>query len=230
MIKTCLLSLFLICSFSIVYSQQKKDTSKTYRNEFGIDATSFFFLYLPLGQDNNYLPNYNLTYRRKFNSGNIRYGLGGNFLNQKVENNNYPNDSNEYNRFNCSIYSRVGWEFFSEISKRWQIYYGLDTKFTYQRYKNDLIYTSNDYAYGSETIYYTLGISPILGFRFKLNKRISLTTETNFSIDWSKSNRRDYYTPVNSSLPPIPDEITPSSIMINGQFSLPISIIFTFDI
>jgi hypothetical protein len=230
MIKTSLLSLFLICSFSIVYSQQKKDTSKTYRNEFGIDATSFLLLYLPLGQDYNYLPNYYLTYRRKFNSGNIRSGLGGDFSNQNVGNTNYPNDSTKYNRFNYGVDFRIGWEFVNEISKRWQVYYGLDTKISYQHIKNDLNYFSSGYAYGSESNYNTFGISPVLGFRFRLNKRLSLTTETNLSINWSKSSRREYYTPYISGLPAIPDEITPSDVRIYSQFSQPLTIIFTYDI
>jgi hypothetical protein len=161
---------------------------------------------------------------------NIRSGLGGNFTNQKVSNINYPSDSNNYFRFNYAIDFRIGWEFVNEISKRWQVYYGLDTRLNYQHNKNDLIYTSNGYAYGSETIYNTFGISPVLGFRFKLNKRISLTTETNLSIDWSKSSRREYYKPYISGLPAIADEITPSEVRIYSQFSQPLSIILTFDI
>jgi hypothetical protein len=224
------LSIILIFSLSIAYAQQKTDTSKIYRNEFGVDATSFLMLYLPLGQNDFYLPSYYLTYRRKFNTGNIRSGLGGNFSNQKVGNVNYPSDSNKYFRFNYAIDFRIGWEFVNEISKRWQVYYGLDTRLNYQHIKNDLNYFSSGYAYGSETKYSTFGISPVLGFRFKLNKRLSLTTETNLSINWSKSSRREYYTPYISGLPTIADEITPSDVRIYGQFSQPLSIIFTFDI
>jgi hypothetical protein len=228
--KKVILFIAFISVLNVSFSQIKKDSAKVYHNEFGVDVTSFLMLYLPLGQNDFYSPSYYLTYRRKFKSGNIRSGLGGDFSNQNVGNNNYPNDSNKYNRFSYGVDFRIGWEFVNEISKRWQVYYGLDTKISYQHYKNDLNYFSNGYAYGSETNYNTFGISPVLGFRFKLNKRLSLTTETNLSINWSKSSRREYYTPYISGLPAIADEITPSDVRIYSQFSQPLSIIFTFDI
>lgn len=228
--KKVILFIAFISVLNVSFSQVKKDSAKVYHNEFGVDVTSFLMLYLPLGQNDFYSPSYYLTYRRKFESGNIRSGLGGDFSNQNVGNTNYPNDSNKYNRFGYGVDFRIGWEFVNEISKRWQVYYGLDTKISYQHYKNDLNYFSNGYAYGSETNYNTFGISPVLGFRFKLNKRLSLTTETNLSINWSKSSRREYYTPYISSLPAIADQITPSEVRIYSQFSQPLSIIFTFDI
>lgn len=228
--KKVILFIAFISVLNVSFSQIKKDSAKVYHNEFGVDVTSFLMLYLPLGQNDFYSPSYYLTYRRKFNSGNIRSGLGGDFSNQNVGNTNYPNDSTKYNRFSYAVDFRIGWEFVNEISKRWQVYYGLDTKISYQQNKNDLNYFSNGYAYGSETNYNTFGISPVLGFRFKLNKRLSLTTETNLSINWSKSSRREYYTPYISGLPAIADEITPSDVRIYSQFSQPLSIIFTFDI
>lgn len=227
---------FLISFMSFLFLTQvgysQGDTISKYKNEFGLDATGFirFFTKIQNTSDYFYTPTYYLTYRRYFDSGNIRFGIGGNAYTQEQPS---PfGDSTIYKDNSSSLDSRIGWEFKSELSKRWQAYYGLDFRFSFGNRKNESAFFNGGYAYGFESHFTTFGIAPVLGFRFRLNDRISLLTEANFSFNVSKYyNNRDFYTPVSGSgNPELPDKPTPDTKSIYTQFAQPIAIYFVFNI
>ena len=216
-----------------ISAQDSTKKSKIYRNEFGVDATGFIKQFLNFNQGqfggNYYMPTYYLTYRRHFKCGNIRFAIGGDFTNEDLQP-AFEQDSNKYHRSSYSFDARIGWEFFSNLGKRWQVFYGIDFKPTYSYYKNDAPYWNGGYANGTESKTEIYGIAPLLGFRFKLNDRISLTTETSYSINFATSSGRRYYIPVTSQYPPIPDEVSPKTKKMYSNFSQPVSLVLTFNI
>jgi len=57
--------------------------------------------------------------------------------------------------------------------------------------KNDAPYWNGGYANGYMTKSQIYGIAPLLGFRFLLNKRLSISTETSFSLTSNKNSQEN---------------------------------------
>lgn len=227
-----LLMAFFAASILTAFSQDTTGRAKVYRNEFGIECTGFLKQFLNLNQQFSYYyysPEYYLTYRRHFKSGNLRAALAGSFSDQELSVGFSP-DSNQYHNTVYSINSRLGWELFDQLSKRWEVYYGLDLRQEYSYVKNDAPYWSGGYANGVETRSQTYGIGPLLGLRFKLTNRFCLSTETGFFINRQQEYSRRYYIPVNSQFPVMPDVVNPRSVKIFSTFVQPLSLFVTFDI
>jgi hypothetical protein len=228
-------SFLIVAAFILslnVYSQDTTTHRKIYKNEFGVDATGFIKQFLNFNQGQfpeYYNPVYYITYRRHFSCGNIRFAIGGNFSSQDIVT-PFAGDSNEYHSNAYSFNARIGWEFFNSIGKRWQVFYGLDFKPSIFYSKDDAPYWNGGYANGLETRSQLLGVGPMLGFRYKLTHRISLTTETSFSVIFEKATSRKYYIPVTSQFPAKPDVTAPDTKKVYGNYSQPLSVIFTFDI
>ncbi len=224
---TVLLALATLTTFS-----QDSLKTKDYRNEFGIDGTAFIkqFFNFNSGQfPTQYVNTYYLTYRRLYKCGNIRFAVGGSYSSNDINNNN-PQDDNQYRYEAFSLNSRIGWEFFSNLSTRWQVFYGLDFRPTFQRTKNDVMYWTSGYANGFEDKMQLYAIAPLLGFRFRLTDRLSISTEASFSLNWSVNERTDYFTPQSSMYPSKPDIISPKTKRLETVFQQPISLFVTFDI
>lgn len=221
-----LLSGFLLLAQNVL---SQTDTTNQYKNEFGIDVTGTirFFTKFQSSSDYNYTPTYYLTYRRYFDQGNIRFGIGGNLSDLEIT--GMVGDSNIYHRITNSIDTRLGWEFKSELSKRWLVFYGLDVRFSSGKQKNEAAFFNGGYAVGFENRSTTYGFAPVLGFRFKLNNRISLLTEANLSFNITYFKTRNIYTPL-SGYPSIPDEVAPNTRNIYTSFAQPIAIYFVFNI
>ncbi|MBA3898881.1 MAG: hypothetical protein H0X62_01515 [Bacteroidetes bacterium] len=226
--KKLFLALLLIPVLS-VFAQETTPVEKIRNNEFGIDATSFFRQYLNFGQQQQaYVPNYYLTYRRYFGPGNIRVALGGNITNYQIPT-NFPADENDYRAASYDFDARLGWEFTTELGRRWQVFYGLDARAGLLYSKNDAHYWNGGYANGIETRVETYGIAPVLGFRFKLNDRLSLLTETTYALNWQQRDDRRYFTPVMNQ-PPLPDFEHPRRSIFFTSFQVPVLLFFTFTI
>ena len=206
------------------------DSTDLYKNELGLDVTGTirFFTKFQNSSDYSYTPTYFLTYRRYFSKCNIRLGIGGGVSNQEIP--SPYGDSSIYNYNSSSFDSRLGCEFKSELTKRWQVFYGLDFRFSFGNTKNEAAFFNGNYANGFESHFTTIGFAPILGFRFKLNDRMSLLTEANFSFNMSRYYKnRDFYTPLQGS-PPIADKFSPDTKSFYTQFAQPIAIYFVFNI
>jgi len=226
--------LFSIVFLFIVLTSFGQDSATTvtpYKDEFGLDITGLIQQFLLINQgeyDEKYAPTYYLTYRRHFKSGNIRAAIGCAFEN-KDQPAYYEDDSNKYKSRSFSFDIRMGWEFISQLSKRWQIFYGLDFRPSYYYLEDDFVYLSGSYATGKEIVNQQYGVAPLLGIRFKFSDRLSLTTEASFSVNYSNSWVRTYYTPIQNTYPTQPDEIVKTKSLFSS-FSQPLSLILTFDL
>lgn len=229
--KKVILSIILTTNFLLAYSQDSISKAKIYHNEFGIDATGFLKQFINLNTSpypTDYTPTYYLTYRRHFKRSNIRFSIGGSYTSYDLPPS--TNDLNTYQYRSRSIALKLGYEFFTDLSKRWQVFYGIDFRPSWSYSKDDAPYWNGGYANGRESKSTIYGIAPLLGFRFKINKRLSLSTETSFSMNYYEGEGRNYYIPVSSIYPPIPDAKSPKSSKIYSNFTQPIAIIITFDI
>ncbi|TVR37306.1 MAG: hypothetical protein EA392_13115 [Cryomorphaceae bacterium] len=210
-----------------------QEEPKEYKNEFGLDATGFIRSVLNINFDPTfqmpYTPTYFLSYRRKFKPGNIRFAIGGAYGREDVLS-MLSNDTSTFQRNFSAIDVRLGWEFTTELSKRWQAYYGLDLRATFTHNYNELIFSSGGYANGRESRNEILGLAPLLGFRFRITDRISLLAEGSFSLNWAKTDRRDFFTPLSESSPELPDTQLPTARSTYTLFAQPLSIFFVFDI
>lgn len=233
MMKKLLLVSTFVFLFGISFSQVKSvksDSNKVYHNEFGLDVSGFLDRYIPFGQNEYSLPSYYLTYRRHFERGNIRGGIGGDFERRILRNSNNSFDSNKYHNTDGVLMVRFGWEFEKNLSKKWEVYYGLDLKYNIDYQKNFYFSMSNDYVSTVKSNYQSFGLSPLLGFRFRLTNRLSLTTEANFTIYYSEYKESRSYKPQSSNYPEKPDYVYPTSKRLFSNFTQPLSVILTFDI
>lgn len=230
--KKLFLAIIFATSILTTFAQDTTKLEKVYHNEFGIDATGFLkqFFNFNQGQFSEYYSAiYYLTYRRHFKCGNIRFAIGGDFANNDFSS-SISTDSNKYHNNSYLLNSRIGWEFFNNLSHRWQVFYGIDFKPSVGYIKNDAPYWSGGYANGYEAKSRIYGIAPLLGFRFKLNNRLSFSTETSFSVNWQQDEKKYYYIPISNQYPPLPDEVLPKTIKIISSYFQPLTLFLTFEI
>lgn len=216
--------------FPVIGFSQTESEVKTYKNEFGIDATSFILRFMKFNfSEDQYIQTYYLTYRRKFDVGNLRAGIGG-YMQDEDKRSVYAEDINQYkfNSFNFNF--RLGWEWKNEISKRWQVFYGCDFRPSYLQTKDDAPSWNAGYANGYELELTNYGIAPLLGFRFRLNDRLSLSTETSLSFNYQKEKLRSYFIPVTNDFPSKDDINSDPVTRVFSSFGQPLMIFITFDI
>lgn len=229
--KKILLSGALALSTLGAFAQEVTDPFVTYHNEFGLDATGFLRQFFNVDNNlngSNYYPTYYLTYRRKFAKGNIRFAFGGSYANTDQPS-PYPNDKNKYGSTAYGLDLRIGWEFKTEISKRWQAFYGLDFRPSFFSQKNDAPYFNGGYANGMESKGQNYGFAPVLGLRFKLTNRLSILTEASLSMNFQKVTNRQYFISPNNQEPVPPEQKTEQTRMYTS-FNQPLAVFITFDI
>ncbi len=229
--KKTLLTAATALSFFASTAQETKDPFKPHNNEFGVDATGFIrqFFNFDVGGGSNYGPNYYITYRRHFGPGNLRFAIGGDYAAMDIPA-GFPDDMNVYRSQSMSLDFRIGWEFKTELSKRWQVFYGLDFRPSFISGKDDASFFNGGYANGFETSSQNYGFAPLLGFRFRLTNRISLLTETSFAFNIQKISQRQYFTPVTSDYPALPDIKKENQKRVYTSYAQPLSVFITFDI
>lgn len=228
--KKILLSGLVALAACTATAQEGSDPFKSYHNEFGVDATGFLRQFFNIDQmsGSNYYPNYYITYRRKFSAGNIRFAIGGAFSNSDVPP-VYPGDLNKYKQKNISFDARIGWEFKTDLSRRWQVFYGADFKPSYYHQQDDAPYWNGGYANGRDSKMENYGVAPVLGFRFRLTNRLSILTETSLSLNFQSITDRSYYISPFPQTPAPPDEIRKQK-RVYTSYNQPLSVFITFDI
>ncbi len=186
-------------------------------HEVGVDISPFLQRFVSGNIAGNYSPFF-VMYRYHFNNWNIRTGIGGTLRKQE----DVLNDTSIYTSENSSFIYRLGVERKIDFYRRWQFYYGLDL-YTYSEtriYERIEGSTFSDNDRNKENGY---GVAPLMGLRFKINDRISFTTESSLVLYYFKArNERTY------SLSPQTDRIT-STEGWRTSFSPPTSIFFTFN-
>lgn len=226
--KLLIISLLLSCinSFS-----QTDTTKKKHNHELGADITGLLGQFFNLNSSMYGRPEspvYYVTYRYHLKKSNIRFGIGGSYYKNSI--NGYKVDGEDkvfYNtQTNFSI--RLGYEFVSELSKRWQAFYGIDFRPTISNLDNPVQYGNGGYLNGSITKSTTLGFAPLLGFRFRINERVSITTETSFAYNINKSSSQKTYMSQDITIYPyMPNSKVITTTNISSGFSLPLFLILT---
>lgn len=148
---------FLLFS-STVFSQ-----TGNYNRQFGVDATGFVAQFLNFSGSGAGTPSYFFTYRKLGDKQNSRVGIGGNFI---------LSGGDSDTRFITNINARFGKERYKDFAKRWRGFYGWDLK-------TGLGVNAGG---GNEVVSLNLGPSAFFGLLFRLNSRLSLSTETSFDI------------------------------------------------
>ena len=231
--KTTILTFLMTVAFLTTIAQDTTQTNKAkiYKNEFGIDATGFIKQFINFSQQQNYTeyaPTYYLTYRRHFKCGNLRFAIGGGFSDTEIPS-GLTEGPEKYYTNSYSVTSRIGWEFRDDLTKCWQVFYGLDFIPTYYYRKEDAQYLNDGYATGNMFKSNNYGLAPILGFRYKLTSRLSIMTELNYYLSLQQVVNRTYYIPISTLYPSKPDENRKSKRVV-GSFTQPLSLFIVFDI
>jgi hypothetical protein len=228
--KLTLALLFAACVLSV---SAQDSTKKVFRNEFGIDVTGLLKEFLNFNNNSfgstDYQPVYYLSYRYHLHHANLRAGLGGMFSVKEFP--SYYNDTDIYDRSSMNLSLRLGYEWTSRLSRRWQAYYGVDFRTSFTHEKNDSQFSSGGYSNGNESSSQQYGLAPLLGFRFRLNPRLSICTEASFAFYYQVETSRRYYESLDpNTYPPKADEVKPKTQSFFSSFEQPLSLFLTFDL
>lgn len=204
-----------LCLFSKAQAQDAP-IEQTNHHEIGVDATPFLTQLLSNGYYNN--SPYNVSYRYHFTNWALRAGIGGTMSSEEGT----TNDTISQHYKTSYITYRVGVEHKSNFMKRWQAFYGLDIKSSINIYNTKSEY-STTYIYTQENKETRYGIAPFLGFRFKINSRISVITETSYLFYFGSGTFKRTVVPSNNY-----NQV--GDFKSSGtEFTLPSSIIFTYN-
>lgn len=221
-----LLAVLLGCH--LLWAQGDSTAMRERHNEISFDATSFIVQFFPFDPNNplRYEPAYFVGYRRYFKPGNIRAAIGGRYFADASES-PFDDDPTIYRRDIKEVSARVGWEFKTDLGKRWQAFYGLDWRPQWTRDYNDASFWNGGYGNGHDTRVFVNGFAGLLGIRFRLNARISLMTEMSATLQRQHTQSRTFKIPVAPQYPPLPDEEVDQTTT-RTFFSAPLSLYFAF--
>jgi hypothetical protein len=229
-----------LITFSILLSSlnlfsQSDTAEKRHRHELGADVTGLLRQFVNFNNSNtNYYapsPAYLITYRYLLKKTNIRFGIGGAYFKNSV--NGYLVNGEDKTFYNTSTngFVRVGYEFVSELSKKWQAFYGLDFRPSIFNVDNQAQFSSGGYITGYKNKGTTYGISPLIGFRFRFNDRVSITTEASFSYNIQyTSSQKTYISQDLSNYPYIPNDKALKTTNISASFNQPLFLILTVNL
>lgn len=231
--KTILLTLVFATTF--LYSQSDS-IYKKYRHELGADITGLLEQFFNLNYSNGMyytppVPTYLVTYRYYIKKSNIRFGVGGNYNKSSVP--GYTINGQEKTFYNTSnqFSFRLGYEFVNELSKKWQAFYGLDFRPSFANTTNETWFSNVGYLNGYINKTTTYGLAPLLGFRFRINNRVSLTTETSFTYNIQKNTYQRTYVSLDQNLyPSIPNDPVSKSETASAGFSQPLFLVLTVNL
>ncbi|MES2516403.1 MAG: hypothetical protein V4580_19770, partial [Bacteroidota bacterium] len=184
-----------------------------------------------LNSNQNYYrpdPIYYMSYRYLFKKSAIRFGIGGGYAKNDLVGYKVNGEDKIFHATYTNFSVRIGYEFTSELSKRWQAFYGLDFRPTIYSQVNEANNSNGGYINGSVNKETTYGFSPLLGFRFRLNDRVSLTTEASFSYNIRKAASQSTYVSQDNALyPNIPNGKVTQTTNIAASFATPLFLILT---
>jgi len=226
-----ILLLIALTKITVAQNPVQKRDSTVYRNELGLDATNFIKQFLNLGNSqfqSDYYPVYYLTYRRHFKKGNFRAAIGGQY-NKENDKSSPSSGMNRDFSIQKSLDLRIGYEFTNKINKRWSVFYGLDFRPSTVNQQEDYTTSSSGYSQGIKSNSKIIGLAPLLGFKFNINERISLSTEASVSLNYAETFSKTYYTPRSIVYPPKADD-KKDTYSWYTNFIQPLFLIFTFDI
>lgn len=215
--KKNILTLIAIVLSGILFSQTTTPdtTKKEFKNIIGLDATGLFRQFFNLNSSSYYSYPYIISYKRVFKNNALRINAGGNIQTT----NGTTNDTLKGTTTRNDLFVGIGFEHYSYISKRWNIYFGADAILKYQNYNYKSSRTATT-SYQQTQTEYGYGVSPLVGIQFLINSRLSIATETSYDITYNTTSSSQNNTPAS-----INDRRT-NSTGISTQFHAPTGIIF----
>lgn len=229
--KTLILILILL---TISIKAQSDSVYKKHRHELGADITGLLSQFFNFSNSNNYYfptPTYLVTYRLYVKKSNIRFGIGGYYSKTSVPGYTINGQEKTFYNTNTQFSLRLGYEFVSELSKRWQAFYGLDFRPSINNGKSEASFSNGGYLNGNIDKTTVYGIAPLFGFRFRLTDRVSITTETSFSYYIQDNSRQTTYIPLDNNLyPAIPNSPIRKIKTVGASFSQPLFLILTMNL
>ncbi|MBI5913775.1 MAG: hypothetical protein HY842_00210 [Bacteroidetes bacterium] len=185
--KLILPAMFLLAACA-AFSQNADALAHT--RQFGFDAAGFLARFFDFSGGGGFGETpYYLSYRKLGEKKNTRLGLGAN-LGVEGDGDGGANSSNTIN-------FRAGSERFNDFGKRWRAFYGWDFKFSFS-----FLSTGGS---GNSTTQVALGAAPLFGLQFRLNERLSLSSEIayNFFLTFRDNSGRSRFGASTSFSPPI---------------------------
>lgn len=182
---TLLFATVVLSVFGQQFEKKRKPTweldsvwrSKTHY-EAGINVSEFVKTFLVPNNNNNLGANattYLLSFKTIFKGGPaIRFGLGGNYTNKKVDDDDF---SGIQTQVNSQFNTRLGFEWQFNLGRRWNFYAGVDGIFSTGKTRVETPNFPPDKTI-VETKTTAFGGGPVAGVQFRISKRISLLTET----------------------------------------------------
>lgn len=218
----------------LITSAQSENPNRVHRHEVGVDATSMIGYYVAhagVGEP-FYLPSspYMFTYRYHLRKFNIRFGAGGAASDIEREATWYGSQPGEtYHDKRSELALRLGIEHAQELTKRWQVYYGIDFRPDWEVSNNGWTFSNAGYRHARRSSAQTLAGAAVLGIRFRITPRFSLLTEGSFAYAATVHEVRDVTTPQAEQYPPIPPD--ESKTRSSGtSFTAPFLIVAAFDL
>jgi hypothetical protein len=167
--------LVLLAAFAMVlpnYAQEVPDyTSK--KNELNI---GYFNLFNLMGTNT-----LGLGYKRAGSVGAFRIGAGFELTTAT----NSSGDSDELTNV-VTVQPRVGYEFHHWFN-RFRVHYGAEIAAGYSKYRTEYDQAEIENYYTNTNTSKSIAIRPLLGVSFFIHPSISIATEANMNIIWSKS-------------------------------------------
>ncbi len=205
---------WLLLSFILVgisgFSQSEMDT---FNHEFDVRVSGFIDKYLNLGGNSGVdFSNYDFYYTNRVKESlYMRFGLGTGFFKNKES-----TSGAELDRIDSSIDLDISFGLLwrSHISPRWEPYWGLELRAGYDQRVSE----SMDFGPFKSTVT-TLGggLAPILGMRFYISDRFSLSTESNLYLGYTEQKRKNEFNNNQSN------EDKSTSLFVNTE--LPFSVV-----
>jgi len=172
-----ILTIVIASSFAFGQITERDTTKKTFNNIIEFNANGIMREIISLSNSNYYNSQYIVGYKRVFKNNAIRLNIGGGISNDNSTNNDTVKSGNTRNTINVAL----GFEHYSYLRKRWNMFYGIDIKTNYTKYHYLQGNTATS-SYEETQINYGYGPSPLIGLQFKINSRFSITTEASFDI------------------------------------------------
>lgn len=190
--KKALLTTILFVFCIAAFAQNDEPTETTYKNQIGVNATTFIKQFLSLG-NNVFASNspYVVTYKHINNNKGLRAGAGVVFSEFKQ---NPNNGSTLTSNKTMNIDLRLGYEWQHSLGKRWGYYFGVDGLYSYDLSRTITSSVSGFPPQTTEIVTdvesFGMGAGPVLGVEFKLSKRISFNAETTAYYTYTERRRR----------------------------------------
>lgn len=170
MIRVFILALFVAFSAQTIAQVETGKPVDT-KNELGLEVTNFYGLLNADWVSNN---PYSLTFRRHYGTSAMRIGAGGRVASTSSDPGGDSTATLNDHGMNLSAgYERQMW-----FGKRWGFYYGADL--TFARFYTSVREKTPDFERFTGATETRVGIAPLAGFRFRLNKRLSLGTTASY--------------------------------------------------